>query len=253
MATERVDDHATGGVVEQERAHGLTGGRAHRAGPGHLPQAGQHVGRGLRGGEPERRAEAEQMGECGPAERALARRDPAHHLVPQQRGAGSLGAALKREPRAPDWEEDLRTGLDIIASRSEGLARFMTAYARLARLPQPTLAPVSLAPLIARVAALEAQLAVQVVAGPDVTVMCDAAQIEQALINLVKNAAEAALEQRSTGRTSAGVRLAWTKRAGAVEISIEDDGPGVANPGNLFVPFFTTKPAGSGIGLHPCR
>ena len=174
-------------------------------------------------------------------------------LAPIKSIAGSLGAALKRQPRAPDWEEDLRTGLDIIASRSEGLARFMTAYARLARLPQPTLAPVSLAPLIARVAALEAQLAVQLVAGPDVTVMCDAAQIEQALINLVKNAAEAALEQRATGRTSAGVRLAWTKRPGVVEISIEDDGPGVANPGNLFVPFFTTKAGGSGIGLVLCR
>lgn len=174
-------------------------------------------------------------------------------LAPIKSIAGSLGAALKREPRAPDWEEDLRTGLDIIASRAEGLARFMAAYARLARLPLPTLAPAPLAPLIARVAALESHLAVQVTSGPDVTLLCDAAQVEQVLINLVKNAAEAALEQRAAGRADAAVRVTWTKRAGAVEISIEDDGPGVANPTNLFVPFFTTKPAGSGIGLVLCR
>lgn len=174
-------------------------------------------------------------------------------LAPIKSIAGSLGAALKREPRAPDWEEDLRTGLDIIASRAEGLARFMAAYARLARLPLPTLAPAPLAPLIARVAALESHLAVQVNSGPEVTLLCDAAQIEQVLINLLKNAAEAALEQRAAGRTDATVRVTWTKRASAVEISIEDDGPGVANPTNLFVPFFTTKPAGSGIGLVLCR
>jgi two-component system nitrogen regulation sensor histidine kinase NtrY len=174
-------------------------------------------------------------------------------LAPIKSIAGSLGAALKREPRAPDWEDDLRTGLDIIAARAEGLARFMAAYARLARLPQPTLAPAPLAPLIARVAALASHLAVQILSGPELTLICDAAQLEQVLINLVKNAAEAALEQRAAGRADATVRLTWAKRAGAVEITIEDDGPGVANPTNLFVPFFTTKPAGSGIGLVLCR
>ena len=174
-------------------------------------------------------------------------------LAPIKSIAGSLGAAMKREPRAPDWEEDLRTGLDIIAARAEGLARFMAAYARLARLPLPTLAPTPLAPLIARVAALESHFQVQIVGGPEITLMCDAAQVEQLMINLVKNAAEAALEQRAAGRADATVRITWVKRAGAAEIVIEDDGPGVANPTNLFVPFFTTKPAGSGIGLVLCR
>jgi nitrogen fixation/metabolism regulation signal transduction histidine kinase len=147
----------------------------------------------------------------------------------------------------------VRAGLDIIAARAEGLARFMAAYARLARLPQPTLAPALLAPLVARVVALEPRLEVQNAGGPDLTLACDAAQIEQVLINLVKNAVEAALESRHAGRADATVRLSWARRAGAVEISIEDDGPGVANPTNLFVPFFTTKPEGSGIGLVLCR
>jgi nitrogen fixation/metabolism regulation signal transduction histidine kinase len=174
-------------------------------------------------------------------------------LAPIKSIAGSLGATLRREPRAPDWEEDMRAGLDIIETRAEGLARFMAAYARLARLPQPTLTPVALAPITARVVALETRLPVENHRGPEAMLACDAAQIEQVLINLVKNAVDAALEQRAAGQTAAGVRLAWKKRPGAIEITVEDDGPGVANPTNLFVPFFTTKREGSGIGLVLCR
>jgi two-component system nitrogen regulation sensor histidine kinase NtrY len=174
-------------------------------------------------------------------------------LAPIKSIAGSLGTALKREPRAPDWEDDLRAGLDIIASRAEGLARFMAAYARLARLPHPTLAPCELAPLVQRVVALESRLPVQNLGGAALALACDAAQIEQVLINLLKNAVEATLDQRAAGHADAGVRLAWSKRAGFIEISIDDDGSGVANATNLFVPFFTTKPDGSGIGLVLCR
>jgi two-component system nitrogen regulation sensor histidine kinase NtrY len=174
-------------------------------------------------------------------------------LAPIKSIAGSLSALLRREPRAPDWEEDMRGGLDIIATRAEGLARFMQAYARLARLPQPTLAPCELPELVHRVVALETRLSVRVLGGPQVSISCDAAQIEQVLINLLKNAVEAALEQRATGREEAGVRLRWRKTATSAEIIIEDDGPGIAQTTNLFVPFFTTKPEGSGIGLVLCR
>jgi nitrogen fixation/metabolism regulation signal transduction histidine kinase len=182
-------------------------------------------------------------------------------LAPIKSIAGSLSALLKSPRRAADWEDDMRGGLDIIAARAESLARFMQAYARLARLPQPTLAPVELAALAHRVAALERRLPVRVLGGPTLTVACDAAQIEQLLINLLKNAVEAALEQRAArhdppGAADAadpGVRIQWRKTSGAVEILIEDDGPGIAQATNLFVPFFTTKPEGSGIGLVLCR
>ena len=147
----------------------------------------------------------------------------------------------------------MRGGLDIIGTRAESLARFMQAYARLARLPHPTLAPAALRPLMQRIAALETRLPIQVQDSPDLTLACDAAQIEQLIINLVKNAVEAALEQRSAGRSQAGVRLCWSKANGAAEVLIEDDGPGIAQATNLFVPFFTTKPDGSGIGLVLCR
>ncbi len=174
-------------------------------------------------------------------------------LAPIKSIAGSLSALLRREPRAPDWEEDMRGGLDIIATRAEGLARFMQAYARLARLPQPTLAPCELPELVHRVVALETRLGVRVLGGPQLTISCDGAQIEQVLINLLKNAVEAALEQRAAGREDASVRLRWRKTANVAEIIIEDDGPGIAQTTNLFVPFFTTKPEGSGIGLVLCR
>ncbi|HUR60622.1 MAG TPA: ATP-binding protein [Opitutaceae bacterium] len=174
-------------------------------------------------------------------------------LAPIKSIAGSLGGMLKSPNRGPEWEDDMRGGLDIIGARAESLARFMQAYARLARLPQPTLAPCEFRPLLQRVIALETRLPVHSLGGPDVTLACDGAQIEQLGINLVKNAVEAALEQRAAGRADAGVRLRWRRVANALELLIEDDGPGIAQATNLFVPFFTTKPEGSGIGLVLCR
>jgi nitrogen fixation/metabolism regulation signal transduction histidine kinase len=168
-------------------------------------------------------------------------------LAPIKSIAGSLTAMLKRGARSPDWEDDMRSGLEVIETRAEGLGRFMQAYARLAKLPQPTLAPTDVAALVQRAAALETRLAITVRSGPALTVDLDAAQIEQVLINLFKNAVEAALE------TGGGVRVSWLRRAAFLEIVVEDDGPGIANSANLFVPFFTTKPSGSGIGLLLCR
>jgi nitrogen fixation/metabolism regulation signal transduction histidine kinase len=174
-------------------------------------------------------------------------------LAPIKSIAGSLGALLRSPQRAPDWETDMRGGLDIIATRADSLARFMQAYARLARLPQPTLAPCELAPLLRRIVALETRLPVQLLPSPDVTLVCDAAQIEQLIINLVKNAVEAVLEQRHATGAGAGVRVSWRRTGNFLDVLVLDDGPGVAQTSNLFVPFFTTKPEGSGIGLVLCR
>ncbi|MBN2507194.1 MAG: PAS domain-containing sensor histidine kinase [Verrucomicrobia bacterium] len=164
-------------------------------------------------------------------------------LAPIKSISGSLVTLLSREPLPGDWQEDAQRGLRVIAARTDALSRFMEAYACLARLPLPRLGPVPLGDLVTRVAGLETRLKVAVVPGPALTLQADADQLEQLLINLVRNAADAALESQG------GVRLHWAKSAAHVEIQVEDDGPGLSNTANLFVPFFTTKPGGSGVGL----
>ena len=164
-------------------------------------------------------------------------------LAPIQSIAGSLETLLSRSPRPSDFDDDLRRGLAVIASRSEALARFTEAYARLARLPAPSLAPVDVADLIRRVTVLESRHRVVIHPGPVITLLADATQLEQALINLIRNGVEAS--QESDG----GVRVGWRMVGGALEILVEDEGPGLPATANLFVPFFSTKPGGSGIGL----
>lgn len=164
-------------------------------------------------------------------------------LAPIKSIAGSLESLLSREPKPPDWREDVQQGLAVIAKRSESLSRFMSAYARLARLPAPVLRQVDVAALIKRVAGLETRLDIALVDGPKLMIEADEDQLEQLLINLLRNAVDAALE------TGGGVSLTWRQNPSALEILIEDEGPGLSNTANLFVPFFTTKPNGSGIGL----
>ena len=168
-------------------------------------------------------------------------------LAPIQSIAGSLRTLLGREEGAAAPASEVKDALEIIETRSRSLARFMHAYARLARLPKPTLGAVDAGAWVRRVAALETRLAVEVVSGPDVTLQADGDQLEQLLINLVRNAADAALE------THGRVWLEWALAGDLFELRVLDEGPGVADTANLFVPFFTTKPAGTGIGLALSR
>jgi two-component system, NtrC family, nitrogen regulation sensor histidine kinase NtrY len=169
-------------------------------------------------------------------------------LGPIKSIAGSLETLLQRQPPPEDWRDDMTRGLQVIASRTESLSRFTSAYARLARLPAPRLAPVVLKPLLVKIAGLETRAPVHIRSGPDLTVTVDADQIEQLFINLIRNAADACLEVGD-----GGVSVGWRHTRHGVEIWIDDEGPGLSNTTNLFVPFFTTKPGGSGIGLVLCR
>jgi nitrogen fixation/metabolism regulation signal transduction histidine kinase len=168
-------------------------------------------------------------------------------LTPIQSIAGTLQGMVEREPLPGELGEDLGQGLEIIAARSRSLARFMAEYARLARLPAPVLEPLPVGDWVRHGAGLETRLPVQVLAGPAVLVPADRDQLDQALINLLRNAADAALE------TGGGVRVGWSVDGDSVEIRVEDDGPGLPPTANLFVPFFTTKPSGTGIGLALSR
>jgi nitrogen fixation/metabolism regulation signal transduction histidine kinase len=171
-------------------------------------------------------------------------------LAPIRSIAQSLRSLLEVERLPDDWRDDARSGLGVIASRSESLNRFMDAYARLARLPPPRLAPVAVGPLVERVAGLETRRRVAVEGGPAVLVEADADQLEQLLINLTRNAVDAAAE--TGGEVALGWRVLRSPQP-RVEIRVVDGGPGLPPSTNLFVPFFTTKPQGSGIGLVLCR
>ena len=177
-------------------------------------------------------------------------------LAPIQSVAQSLESglnALRNEGDSVQPEvnrvlmDDLQQGFGIIRSRTESLARFMAAYSRLARLPAPKLAPVSVKDWVSRVAKLETRVKVKIHEGPEVTISGDADQLEQLLINLLHNAADAVLEcgtQASVG---------WSSQDSQLEVWVTDDGPGIQNTANVFVPFFTTKPGGTGIGLALSR
>jgi nitrogen fixation/metabolism regulation signal transduction histidine kinase len=168
-------------------------------------------------------------------------------LAPIKSLAGSLHQLLTREPLPSDWKEDAQSGLKSIATRADSLARFMQAYTRLAKLPPPQKEDVDLGDLLRRVVSLEPRLNVQIVLSPPLTIRGDAAQIEQVLINLVHNAVDAALETNGT------VSISCRENGDSAEVLVQDSGPGILNPSNLFVPFFTTKPSGSGIGLALSR
>lgn len=168
-------------------------------------------------------------------------------LAPIKSIAGTLQSLLARSPRPADAEDDLASGLAVIGGRADALARFMSSYARLARLPAPEKEEVEVEGWIRRVASLETRVEVHVEPGPPAMVFADSAQLDQLLINLVRNGADAALE------TAGSVTIGWTADPLAVVVRVEDDGPGLSGTANLFVPFFTTKPQGSGIGLVLCR
>jgi nitrogen fixation/metabolism regulation signal transduction histidine kinase len=164
-------------------------------------------------------------------------------LAPIKSIAASLESLLAAEHLADDWRDDARRGLSTIGSRAAALNRFMQAYAALAKLPEPKVQQLDVETLVRRAIAVEERLGVVVRPGPLVTVQADGDQLEQALINLIRNAADAVVE------TDGGVVVGWTCERGWLELFVEDDGLGIANTANLFVPFFTTKPGGSGIGL----
>jgi len=167
-------------------------------------------------------------------------------LAPIHSLADSLQAIVKREPKDSESYEDLQQGLSIIASRSDALSRFMASYARLARLPPPVLDELDVGIWVKRITALETRMQIQVTEGRSLKILADGDQLDQLLINLVDNAVDAAEE------TNGRVAVRWQAENGAVEVVVEDEGHGVPDTSNLFVPFYTTKAKGSGIGLALC-
>ena len=182
-------------------------------------------------------------------------------LAPIKSIAGSLNMELSKMKLDDEQRQDFERGLAIIETRAASLNRFLQAYRQLAQMPPPELQPCSIFALVTHVAALETRVRVNVVPGPDVTLLADLGQLEQMLINLLRNAAEAVMGQPTMevppdhpqssagGESGAQVTITWKSTEKDVVMTIEDNGPGLMNPSNAFVPFYTTKPEGSGIGL----
>ncbi|MGC2400350.1 MAG: ATP-binding protein [Acidobacteriaceae bacterium] len=180
-------------------------------------------------------------------------------LTPIKSIAGSLRSWTQRNAHindahaAEDEGFSLDRGLKIIENRAESLNRFIQAYRQLAQLPRPTLQPIALHPLVERAVMLETRIAVQLRPGPDVVLEIDPDQMEQLIINLLRNAVEAALARFPESPAKGQVTVTWRMAPSSVILLIEDNGIGLSNPSNLFVPFYTTKPGGSGIGLALAR
>jgi two-component system nitrogen regulation sensor histidine kinase NtrY len=182
-------------------------------------------------------------------------------LAPIKSIAGSLSVRLSTMDIDSEQRQDFERGLGIIEARAAALNRFLQAYRQLAQMPPPVLQECSISTLVKRVAALETRVDVVVIPGPDITLMADPDQLEQMLINLLRNAAEAALDSSISGNASSRsknpsaddsgplVDFTWKLTDKEVILTIEDGGPGLMNPSNAFVPFYTTKPGGSGVGL----
>jgi signal transduction histidine kinase len=165
-------------------------------------------------------------------------------LTPIKSIAGSLRMRLPKE-----GADDLARGLGVIENRAESLNRFLQAYRQLSGLPKPRLGRVPVGLLVERVVSLERGVTVEVVRGEaELSVWIDEDQVQQALINLVKNAVEAAAGP-DAGNVVPRVNVGWTRERDEVAIWVLDNGPGITNSDNLFVPFYTTKPEGTGIGL----
>jgi nitrogen fixation/metabolism regulation signal transduction histidine kinase len=165
-------------------------------------------------------------------------------LTPIKSIAGSLLARVNQPIADETMLRDLRRGLGVIESRADALNRFVQSYRSLAQLPPPRLRPVPLGPLLERILLLEQRLEAHLDAGPSVALNADPDQLEQMFINLLANAVDASLANDS--RT---VHLSWQLADSTALVTIEDQGLGIANSENLFVPFYTTKPEGSGVGL----
>jgi two-component system nitrogen regulation sensor histidine kinase NtrY len=183
-------------------------------------------------------------------------------LTPIKSIAGSLRSRLTSTKDGSVEDDDFARGLEVIEDRAESLNRFLQAYRELMGLPAPRLDSISLEAVVKRVAKLETRLEVTVTGTSDVTLLADPDQLAQALINLVRNAAEASLSPDAAVVSSSEngivsraqsqgprVEIGWEIVSDEVLINIVDNGPGLTNASNLFVPFYTTKPAGTGIGL----
>lgn len=165
----------------------------------------------------------------------------------------SIARTLSRIPLDRELSDAARQnfkhGFEVIGSRAESLNRFLQGYTKLAQLPPAARRSIDLQGLVSRVIVVESRLRVTVAPGPSVTINVDPDQLEQTLINLLRNAVDAVLMKEPPLIEADSVTVGWTVEESDIRLLIRDKGIGLAKTENLFVPFYTTKNNGSGIGL----
>ena len=139
-------------------------------------------------------------------------------LAPIKSLSTTLAGIARMDPLPEDWRTHMAEGLEVIGGRSEKLSRFMEGYSRIARLPPPNRERLDVGEFLRRLASLESRIPITIVAGPDCMIEADAGQLEQLIINLLKNAVEAISET-----DEGGIRMGWTGHRDAIESWIEDD------------------------------
>ena len=169
-----------------------------------------------------------------------------YYVMDIQSIAGSLGNRVSGMHLSAEEGKDFQRGLEIIETRAVSLNRFLQAYRQLAQMPPPSLRECALGPIVKRGADLETRTPVSTTVGPEAVLKADPDQIEQMLINLIRNAAEAALERPragsngnadSSGQDAPEVHVHWETTNKDAVVVIEDNGAGLSNPHNVFVPF----------------
>lgn len=178
----------------------------------------------------------------------------AHEMLNSLTPIVSLSESIQSRPST---DAELSGAIEVIARRSRGLMNFVDGYRKVAEIPAPELESVGLGPFLRNLSRLMAPVADAagvpieiVVMPPDLIARADPDLLEQALINLIKNALDAC-----AGADAPAISIVCREHDDQVELAVRDNGPGIPaeHRDKVFVPFFTTKAAGSGIGLSVAR
>jgi nitrogen fixation/metabolism regulation signal transduction histidine kinase len=169
-------------------------------------------------------------------------------LAPISSISQSLISLIEPANMPAEWRAKVVSVLEVIGQRSESLKTFISQYAQIARLPEPNMTEVSLQSLFKKATSMFEGQQFEIKGLADSTpAYGDALQLEQLLINILKNAVESQQGKAGTIEIEVGSTSKF------LILTIRDEGMGISNPENLFTPFYTTKDGGSGVGLTLCR
>lgn len=166
-------------------------------------------------------------------------------LTPLKSFSNSLKTQIEKRETDEILKQELLDGVAVIGNRANSLAEFVQSYQKIARMPEPDKKPTDFQTLVNSLVKLFHDNPINL-QGDSLVLPIDASQIEQVMINLIKNAVEASSAAQP-------VEVSWRQEGSRLIVQIVDNGEGIQNLDNLFTPYYTTKPSGSGVGLVFCQ